>query len=88
MTSHVNSIRSNWANEAGKTILKNISWQIAKGDKWILYGLNGAGKTTLLNILNAYEPATGGVIYFGKMPGKVGYSAEKYRTTTYRFCIS
>lgn len=32
----------------GKTILKNISWQIAKGDKWILYGLNGAGKTTLV----------------------------------------
>lgn len=42
----------------GKTILKNISWQINGGDKWILYGLNGAGKTTLLNILNAYEPAT------------------------------
>lgn len=56
MTSHVNSIRSNWANEARKNnFKKNISWQIAKGDKWILYGLNGAGKTTLLNILNAYE---------------------------------
>lgn len=64
----------------GKTILKKISWQIAKGDKWILYGLNGAGKTTLLNILNAYEPATtGGVNLFGKMPGKVGYSAETVR---------
>ena len=64
----------------GKTILKNISWQIANGDKWILYGLNGAGKTTLLNILNAYEPATtGGVNLFGKMPGKVGYSAETVR---------
>lgn len=46
----------------GKTILKKISWQIAKGDKWILYGLNGAGKTTLLNILNAYEPATSGTV--------------------------
>ena len=80
MTSHVNSIRTSWANEARKTILKNISWQIAKGDKWILYGLNGAGKTTLLNILNAYEPATtGGVNLFGKMPGKVGYSAETVR---------
>ncbi|HDK7655628.1 TPA: ATP-binding cassette domain-containing protein [Staphylococcus aureus] len=64
----------------GKTILKNISWQINGGDKWILYGLNGAGKTTLLNILNAYEPATtGDVNLFGKMPGKVGYSAETVR---------
>ena len=42
--------------------------------------MNGAGKTTLLNILNAYEPATtGGVNLFGKMPGKVGYSAETVR---------
>ncbi|HDP2338717.1 TPA: ATP-binding cassette domain-containing protein [Staphylococcus aureus] len=64
----------------GKTILKKISWQIAKGDKWILYGLNGAGKTTLLNILNAYEPATSGTVnLFGKIPGKVGYSAETVR---------
>ncbi|UFA55598.1 ABC transporter ATP-binding protein [Staphylococcus aureus] len=64
----------------GKTILKNISWQINGGDKWILYGLNGAGKTTLLNILNAYEPATTGYVnLFGKMPGKVGYSAETVR---------
>ncbi|HDA2646828.1 TPA: ATP-binding cassette domain-containing protein, partial [Staphylococcus aureus] len=64
----------------GKTILKNISWQINEGDKWILYGLNGAGKTTLLNILNAYEPATTGYVnLFGKMPGKVGYSTETVR---------
>lgn len=80
MTSHVNSIRSSWANEARKNNFKNISWQINGGDKWILYGLNGAGKTTLLNILNAYEPATtGDVNLFGKMPGKVGYSAETVR---------
>ncbi len=64
----------------GKTILKNISWQINEGDKWILYGLNGAGKTTLLNILNAYEPATSGTVnLFGKTPGKLGYSADNVR---------
>ena len=80
MTSHVNSIRSSWANEARKNNFKNISWQINEGDKWILYGLNGAGKTTLLNILNAYEPATTGYVnLFGKMPGKVGYSTETVR---------
>lgn len=64
----------------GKTILKNISWQIAEGDKWVLYGLNGAGKTTLLNILNAYETATSGSVnLFGKMPGELGYSADDVR---------
>ncbi|MCI8278575.1 MAG: ATP-binding cassette domain-containing protein, partial [Staphylococcus xylosus] len=44
----------------GKEIIKNISWRINEGEKWMLYGLNGAGKTTLLNILNAYEPNTSG----------------------------
>lgn len=44
----------------GKEIIKNVSWQINEGEKWMLYGLNGAGKTTLLNILNAYEPNTAG----------------------------
>ena len=42
----------------GKEIIKDVTWQIQKGEKWMLYGLNGAGKTTLLNILNAYEPIT------------------------------
>ncbi|QIT42006.1 hypothetical protein HCU71_00005 [Staphylococcus aureus] len=41
-------IRSNWANEARKNNFKKYSWQIAKGDKWILYGLNGAGKRSTL----------------------------------------
>lgn len=64
----------------GKTILKDVSWQIAEGDKWVLYGLNGAGKTTLLNILNAYEPTTSGSVnLFGKMPGELGYSADDVR---------
>ncbi|NWK83640.1 ABC transporter ATP-binding protein [Staphylococcus sp. GSSP0090] len=64
----------------GKEIIKNVSWQIYEGEKWMLYGLNGAGKTTLLNILNAYEPNTSGTMtLFGMQPGKVGYSAETVR---------
>ena len=27
----------------GKEIIKNVSWQINEGEKWMLYGLNGAG---------------------------------------------
>ncbi|WP_436862033.1 ABC transporter ATP-binding protein [Staphylococcus caeli] len=64
----------------GKDIIKNVSWQVNEGEKWMLYGLNGAGKTTLLNILNAYEPHTSGNLsLFGMQPGKVGYSAEAVR---------
>ncbi|MBF7016527.1 ABC transporter ATP-binding protein [Staphylococcus durrellii] len=64
----------------GKTILKDIDWQIHEGERWMLYGLNGAGKTTLLNILNAYEPNTSGQLtLFGMQPGKKGYSADNVR---------
>ncbi|SCU35035.1 ABC transporter ATP-binding protein [Staphylococcus xylosus] len=64
----------------GKEIIKNISWRINEGEKWMLYGLNGAGKTTLLNILNAYEPNTSGELtLFSMKPGKIGYSADEVR---------
>ncbi|MCG7339963.1 ABC transporter ATP-binding protein [Staphylococcus sp. ACRSN] len=64
----------------GKEIIKNVSWKINKGEKWMLYGLNGAGKTTLLNILNAYEPITeGDITLFNMKPGKMGYSADAVR---------
>src|SRR5699024_12260228 len=64
----------------GNEIIKNVSWQINEGEKWMLYGLNGAGKTTLLNILNGYESHTDGeLILFGMQPGKQGYSAENVR---------
>ncbi|ATH59560.1 MULTISPECIES: ABC transporter ATP-binding protein [Staphylococcus] len=64
----------------GNEIIKDVSWQINEGEKWMLYGLNGAGKTTLLNILNAYEPNTSGeMTLFGMKPGKKGYSADNVR---------
>jgi molybdate transport system ATP-binding protein len=35
----------------GRTVLKNLSWQIRPGERWVLLGANGAGKTQLLKIL-------------------------------------
>lgn len=64
----------------GREILKDINWQVNKGEHWLVYGLNGAGKTTLLNIVNAYEFATTGeVVLFGHRPGEIGYSAQDVR---------
>src|SRR5699024_10760610 len=40
----------------GKKILKNINWQVKKGEKWSIYGPNGAGKSTLLSLINGDHP--------------------------------
>ena len=46
----------------GREILKNINWEIKKGENWALLGLNGSGKSTLLSMIPAYTFATGGEV--------------------------
>lgn len=42
--------------------LKNIDFQIKKGEHWAIMGLNGAGKSTLLKtIVGVYKPVSGSV---------------------------
>jgi molybdate transport system ATP-binding protein len=40
----------------GKTILKDIDWEVKKGSRWALTGPNGAGKSTLLSLITADNP--------------------------------
>ncbi|GJJ08523.1 hypothetical protein Clacol_002741 [Clathrus columnatus] len=37
-------------------ILKNITWTIRQGERWILSGPNGSGKTTLLSLITGDHP--------------------------------
>lgn len=54
-----------------KTILKNVSWSVRKGEHWSILGLNGSGKTTLLNVINGYIwPSQGKVQVLGHTFGK------------------
>lgn len=39
-----------------RTILKNLDWQVRRGEKWALLGENGAGKSTLLSLVAADNP--------------------------------
>ena len=38
------------------TILKDINWEVKKGEKWNVSGPNGAGKSTLLSLITADNP--------------------------------
>lgn len=43
-------------------LLRDINWQVAKGERWVVFGLNGSGKTTLLSIIAGYKMPTGGSV--------------------------
>lgn len=52
-------------------ILKNVNWDIKKGEYWALIGPNGAGKTTLLKIISGnLWPSSGKVKVLGHEFGK------------------
>ena len=38
------------------TILHNINWNVAQGERWLVKGHNGAGKSTLLSLITADNP--------------------------------
>jgi molybdate transport system ATP-binding protein len=39
-----------------KTILDRVSWEVKRGDRWLLSGPNGAGKSTLLSLVTGDNP--------------------------------
>ncbi len=43
-------------------ILDDISWQVAKGEHWVVLGANGSGKTSLLSCLTGYLTPSGGTV--------------------------
>ncbi len=50
-------------------LLKDINWQVARGENWLIFGLNGSGKTTLLSILAGFKQG---------MTGHVSLFDQKY----------
>ncbi len=47
-------------------LLRNINWEIKKGEHWLLFGMNGCGKTTLLSVVAGFRRHdTGTVEIFG-----------------------
>lgn len=54
-----------------KEVLKDVSWTIHVGEKWLLQGPNGSGKSTLLSLINADHPQAYGydISLFGNKRG-------------------
>jgi iron complex transport system ATP-binding protein len=56
----------------GREVVHRVSWEVRKGENWVLVGPNGAGKTTLLRMLNGYQwPSSGKVTILGETFGRV-----------------
>ncbi len=52
------------------TILDRISWEVARGQHWIILGANGSGKTSLLSALTGYlTPTEGDITVLGETFG-------------------
>lgn len=39
-----------------KTILRDFSWKVTRGERWAIKGPNGAGKSTLISLITADNP--------------------------------
>lgn len=52
---------TNLSCKSGKRhLLKQINWEVKKGEHWVIFGMNGSGKTTLLSIVAGFKAYTSG----------------------------
>jgi iron complex transport system ATP-binding protein len=56
------------------TILRDVAWEVERGEHWVILGSNGSGKTSLLRALTGYLPPTAGKIaVFGRVYGETDW---------------
>jgi iron complex transport system ATP-binding protein len=54
------------------TLLREVGWQVRRGERWVVVGPNGAGKSTLLQVAGTYRfPSRGVVSVLGARIGRV-----------------
>lgn len=59
-------------SRSGKNLIRNITWSVEEGERWVVLGPNGAGKTTLLSIAAArLHPTHGEVDILDEILGAV-----------------
>jgi len=56
----------------GARLVKDVSWSVDEGERWVVLGPNGAGKTTLIQIAGArMHPTSGTATVLGETLGQV-----------------
>jgi polar amino acid transport system ATP-binding protein len=69
----------------GKTVLREVDLDVAKGETVVIIGASGSGKTTLLRCINYLERPTAGAIYLdGHAIGRVSTRNGKWKEASER----
>ncbi|CAH9094986.1 unnamed protein product [Cuscuta europaea] len=68
----------------GVTLLKDVSWEVKKGEKVGLVGVNGAGKTTQLRIIAGLEEPDSGNVIKAKTNMKVAFLNQEFEVQASR----
>ncbi|MBQ3256167.1 MAG: amino acid ABC transporter ATP-binding protein [Oscillospiraceae bacterium] len=62
-------------------VLKDIDFNVRKGDVTCILGASGSGKSTLLRCINLLEtPSSGEILYHGENVVRRGFNAASYRS--------
>ncbi|MEV4254002.1 ABC transporter ATP-binding protein [Spirillospora sp. NPDC049652] len=62
MAGEVLRLRGVGVKREGASLLRDVTWTVDEGDRWVVVGPNGAGKTTLLQIAAALLHPTEGEV--------------------------
>ncbi|HEY1172506.1 MAG TPA: ABC transporter ATP-binding protein [Verrucomicrobiae bacterium] len=63
-----------------QTILDDVSWEVKRGEHWVILGANGSGKTSLLSSLAGYMPPTSGeMAVFDRVYGETDWRELRRR---------
>jgi ATP-binding cassette subfamily F protein 3 len=71
--------KSDAGKEGEKTVFRNASFMIERGDRIALVGVNGAGKSTLIKLLAGTEPVTRGVFRLGHNVDSDYFAQDQYK---------
>jgi ATPase subunit of ABC transporter with duplicated ATPase domains len=68
----------------GVTVLKEVNWEVKKGEKVGLVGVNGAGKTTQMRIIAGLEEPDSGNVIKAKPNMKIAFLSQEFEVSQSR----